>query len=298
MLRHHRLTTLLVSLFALVVHCTVHADDSVEIERDITYGQGGETNLKLDLARPADGSGPFPAIVFIHGGGWTAGGRSSFGEEMLAAAERGYVAITIDYRLTDPDENMQPRNPFPAQIHDVKCAVRWLRKNADQYGVDPERIGAMGDSAGGHLSCLLALSGGVNEFEGTGGHGDTSSAVQAAVNYFGPTDLAQLHADSPDAAKYIDLLMAGGPDGNSDSYKLASPVSHIDRDDPPILTVHGTEDKLVPPNQAEILDAQMKSAGASHTLLLLEGQKHGFRDAGAEQALNASFDFFDQCLKP
>jgi acetyl esterase/lipase len=269
----------------------------VVVEKGITYGKGGEKNLKLDLARPEQSSGLLPAIVYIHGGGWQGGSRDTYHNDIQEAARRGYVAVTISYRLTDPDKNHKPKHPFPAQVEDVKCAVRWLRANADKYHVDPNRIGATGGSAGGHLSLMLGVLGESNKFEGTGGHPGVSSRVQAVVNYFGPTDLIQLSASSKRVAEILDVLLDGPPEKQAASYRAASPITYVAKNDPPILTVHGTADPVVPVEQATEFDAAMKKAGASHQLMLLEGEGHGFKEPAAKKAQDATFKFFDEHLK-
>ena len=133
----------------------------IVVEENITYGKAGDTELKLDLARP-QGDGPFPAIVFIHGGGWYQGNRQGYRGQIQEAAKRGYVAATISYRLMQFDESKKETTTatpiFPAQIHDAKAAIRWLRANAKKYHVDPDRIGVTGGSAGGHLSLLGGLT--------------------------------------------------------------------------------------------------------------------------------------------
>ncbi len=181
---------------ALVVAQTASAAEppaNVAVEKDITYGKGGTEDLKLDLARPERAEGQLPAIVYIHGGGWSGGARKDYGGEIQEAAKRGYVAVTVGYRLTRPDKEGKAKYPFPAQIEDCKCAIRWLRANAEKYHVDPNRIGATGGSAGGHLSLLVGVTGSEKKFDGTGGNPDASSQVQAVVNYFGPTDLARMY---------------------------------------------------------------------------------------------------------
>src|SRR5580700_3664307 len=137
---------------------------NVVVTEGITYGRGGTEDLKLDLARPEHSAGLLPGLVYIHGGGWKGGSRNGYRNEIREAAQRGYVAVTVEYRLTDPDKHGKAKYPFPAQLEDVKCAVRWLRANAGKYHVDPKRIGATGESAGGHLSLLLAVTGSTNQF--------------------------------------------------------------------------------------------------------------------------------------
>ncbi len=282
----------------------------VVVEKDIVYGTGGGKDLKLNLARPEHPNGLLPAIVYIHGGGWRYGDRKDYQTEIEEAARRGYVAVTVTYRLSDPDPSGKPRNPFPAQIEDVKCAIRWLRANAEKYHVDPDRMGATGGSAGGHLSLLVGVTGtGLGpfaapqangrhaNFEGNGGHAGISSRVQAVVNYFGPTDLARLHATSKRAAGLLENLLDGPPEKAAALYKAASPITYVSKDDPPTLTIHGTADPVVPVEQATEFDAAMKKAGASHTLLLLEGEQHGFTRKGSQTAREATFKFFDAHLK-
>jgi acetyl esterase/lipase len=270
-------------------------DPRVATEQNVVYGRGGETELLLDLARPSEGSGPFPALVLIHGGGWYSGSRSMYRSEIAEAARRGYVAVTVDYRLTDPVEG-KARNPFPAQIEDVKCAVRWLRANADKYHIDVNRIGAKGASAGGHLSLLLATTAKVSALEGTGGHANHSCAVQAVVNYYGPTDLARLH-ETPKVAPILESLLGGPPQTLAAAYEHASPIHYISKDAPLILTIHGSADPIVPIEQANRFDERARETGATHTLLVLDGEPHGFAGEPRKQALAASWEFFDRHLK-
>ncbi len=237
------------------------------------------TELKLDLARP-EGAGPFPAIVFIHGGGWYLGDRQGYRDEIEEAARRGYVAVTISYRLMQFDEAEKETTTaspiFPAQIHDAKAAVRWLRANASKYHIDPNRIGVTGRSAGGHLSLLVGLTDPQSKLEGDSGNPGQSSRVQAVVNVFGPTDMTGCFRTSS-VAWIFRLFMGGTPDEVADTYKAASPVTYVSEDDPPVLTLQGDQDKLVPLAQATTLDEKMKSVGASHTLTVFKGQGHGFR---------------------
>ena len=272
----------------------------VALEENITYGKAGDTELKLDLARP-EGDGPFPAIVFIHGGGWSKGSRQGYGRQIQEAAKRGYVAATISYRLMQFDEAKKETTTatpiFPAQIHDAKAAIRWLRANADKFNVDPNRIGVTGGSAGGHLSLLVGLTDPAANLEGESGSPDQSSRVQAVVNVFGPTNMTFCYEKSS-VAWIFRLFMGGIPDEAGERYKAASPISYASKDDPPVLTLHGNQDALVPVEQATVLDDEMKAAGASHTLMVFEGQGHGFQAEHQQKAMNAMWAFFDQHLKP
>ena len=271
----------------------------IVVEQDITYGKVGDTELKLDLARP-QGDGPFPAIVFIHGGGWSGGSRQGYQGEIQEAAKRGYVAATISYRLMKYDEAKKETTTatpiFPAQIHDAKAAIRWLRANAKKCNVDPNRIGVTGASAGGHLSLLVGLTDPASGLEGDSGNPDQSSRVQAVVNVFGPTDMVYCYEKSS-VAWIFRLFMGGTPAEASERYKAASPITYVSKDDPPVLTLHGDQDELVPVEQAQVLDEKMKAAGASHTLMVFKGQGHGFGGEYGKKAADATWEFFDRHLK-
>ena len=270
---------------------------NVVLEERIVYGKGGTEDLILDLARPEHPTDLVPGIVYIHGGGWEAGSRQDYRSEIQRAAKRGYVAVTIDYRLNKPDQKGKPKYPFPAQIEDAKCAVRWLRANAEKYHIDPQRIGATGGSAGGHLSLLLGLTGSTKQFEGTGGNPDVSSRVQVVVNYFGPTDFAAMYGYNKQVDGIFDRFLGGKPQERPEQYKAVSPVTYVSPDACPILTVHGTVDKLVPVDQAAEFDAAMRKAGAMSKLIILEKQGHGFGGPAAVKAREETFSFFDRYLR-
>ena len=278
----------------------LHAAE-IQVEKDLVYGQGGEVDLKLDLARPAEGDGPFPAIVFIHGGGWFGGDRAGYAGQIEEAARRGYVAVTISYRLMQFDnakkETATATGNFPTQIHDAKAAVRWLRANAAKYKVDPDRIGVTGGSAGGHLSLLVGLTNAESKLDGESGNPDQSSRVQAVVNVFGPTEMVSCYEHSS-VVWIFRLFLGGTPTEAVANYQLSSPVTFVSKDDPPVLTLHGDRDELVPVQQAELLDEKMKAAGAQHTLMVFKGQGHGFQGDCAGQAAKAMWDFFELNLKP
>jgi acetyl esterase/lipase len=292
--------TTLIAGFAFAASQSASATDPVAgvvVEKDIVYGKGGTEDLKLDLARPELTEGLRPGIVYIHGGGWSGGNRKAYTYDIQEAAKRGYVAVTIEYRLTQPDKTGKAKYPFPTQIEDCKCAVRWLRANAEKYHVDPNRIGATGGSAGGHLSLLVGAAGSEKKFDGTGGNPGVSSNVQAVVNYFGPTDLPRMYGYEKRVDGLLNTLVGGTPQQRPDQYKEASPVTYVTKDVCPILSIHGTADKLVPVEQAVEFDAAMKKAGAVSELMILEGQGHGFMGPAARKAREATFAFFDKHLK-
>src|SRR4051794_10257244 len=186
---HHAMSAglLLAALCGLVVAGPARAnerDDSIQFTRDVVFGKGGGEDLKLNLARPTR---PYakglPCVVFIHGGAWSAGDRAAHDADIRPMAEHGYVGVTVDYRLA-------PKHRFPAQVEDVKCAVRFLRAHAEQYGIDPDRIAVWGVSAGAHLALMLGVTQKEDGLEGDGGWPEQSSAVQAVVAFYPRTDLA------------------------------------------------------------------------------------------------------------
>ena len=302
-MRRHIILSATLTLLAVAAFCLMDGiarSAEVTIEDNITYGKAGDTELKLDLARP-HGDGPFPAIVFIHGGGWAKGSRQGYRGQIQEAAKRGYVAATISYRLMQYDETKKETTTatpiFPAQIHDAKAAIRWMRANAKKYHVDPNRVGVTGGSAGGHLSLLVGLTDPSSGLEGSSGNPDQSSRVQAVVNVFGPTEMAACHKTSS-VAWIFRLFMGGTPDEVPEQYKAASPITYVSKDDPPILTLHGDRDALVPVAQAIVLDEKMKAVGASHTLMVFQGQGHGFGGEYGKKAWDATWEFFNRHLKP
>jgi acetyl esterase/lipase len=259
-------------------------------EQDIVYTKAGSDELKLDMARPADGAGPFPAVVVIHGGAWRQGNKADVRPILPQFALRGFVAISPQYRFC-------PKDPFPAQIHDVKAAVRWLKVNAKKYKVDPARIGAMGFSAGGHLSLLLGLTSPADGLEGDVPAGAPDSRIKAVVNYFGPTDLAA--RDIPDICKpWIKDFLGGTPHEQPATAAKASPLTFVSNDDAPVLTFQGTKDPLVPFTQAIKLAEAMTSAGVPGRVELMLGAEHGWGGPEMERTIAETFSFFECYLAP
>jgi len=179
-----RIFTLSIAI-TLTATLTVHAQNAkIKTEKNIVYGKGGDVDLELDLAMPAEGKGPFPAVVCVHGGGWKAGNRQSLGQLTEILAKHNFVAVTVTYRFA-------PKHKFPAQIEDCKASVRWLRAKAEKYNINPDKIGAVGFSAGGHLVSLMGAADEKAGFEGNGGNPKQSSKVHAVVSFFGPTDFVE-----------------------------------------------------------------------------------------------------------
>jgi acetyl esterase/lipase len=232
---------------------------------DLVYGTGGKEKLLLDLAQPRQGAGPFPAVLVLHGGAWIMGSRKSCVPIVLELARHGCVAVSASYRLA-------PRHCYPAQIHDAKCAVRWLRANAARYHIDPRRIAVLGYSAGGHLACLLGTTAGHRHLEGTGGHAGQCSKVQVVVAYYPVTDLRRLRKSNLHAIVLESFL--GG--SSARAYAQASPITHADRRSAPTLLIHGTADLLVPFAQSHVFARKLREAGAHVQLHTIRKAGHGF----------------------
>lgn len=265
----------------------------VEFEKNIEYSNPDDQHLQLNMARPKDGAGPFPAVICIHGGGFRAGTRESFNGLCLQLAERGYVALTVSYRLA-------PKYQFPAAVYDVKAAVRWMRANAEKYQIDPDRIGTTGGSAGGHLAQFLGVTSGVSKFEGDGGNAEYSSSVKCVVNFYGPSDFTKSYDASVDAKDVLPLFLGGNLEQERHRHIESSPLYWVTPEAAPTLFVHGTKDAYVAHEQAEWIVERMKAADVEATLMTIEDGDHGFRTSSPdvkEKIENARFEFFEKHLK-
>lgn len=268
----------------------VHAAEIV-FEEALEYSNPDGQHLKLNLARPKQTAGKFPAVLCIHGGGFRAGNRDRWNTLCKKLAERGYVAATVSYRLA-------PAYQFPAAVHDVKAAVRWLRANADKYQIDPARIAALGDSAGGHLAQFLGVTGGVAMFEGKEGNAEQSSSVTCVVNYYGPSDFMKSYGKSVDAAEVLPLFLGGDLQHARKRHILASPLNWVTPLAAPSLLLHGSEDPYVAFEQAVWMRDRLQTVDVDVELLELKGAGHGFKGADAERAENALFEFLAAQLRP
>ncbi|WP_068136158.1 alpha/beta hydrolase [Roseimaritima ulvae] len=275
-----------------------NAPADVNVLRDVVYGSGGGRDLKMHIVLPKEPSAdPAPVYVWIHGGGWQAGTKEGGVRQVAPMVRSGFVGATIEYRLSG-------EAPFPAQIEDCKCAIRFLRAHAEKYNIDPQRIAVGGSSAGGHLVALLGTSGGIAELEGSGGWADQSSAVQAVVDLYGPTDF-QLFVTTPGYERHNEagspeskLLGGGEVLPQTEKIKRVNPITYVDADDPPFLIIHGSKDRTVPSNQSQALHKALKSAGVESTLHVIEGAGHGGPEFGKPDVKEMQKDFLLKHLKP
>lgn len=278
----------LICLLALVACQTASAE--VTEEKNIVYGNAGAEKLMLDLALPKEGKGPFPAVVCIHGGGWRAGSRQNLTALTKTLAEKGYVAVTISYRLT-------PKAKFPGQVHDCKAAVRWLRANAKKYRINADKIGAVGFSAGGHLVCMLGATDKSDGLEGKNGNEDQSSRVQAVVSFFGPTDFINKTWEEAVEKTYLIPFFGGTYKEAKDTYAKGSPLKYVKKGAPPFLFIHGDKDTLVGLHHSEKMAKALKGVGAEAEVMVMKGEGHGWGGKALQDTLNRSLKFFDEKLK-
>ena len=275
---------------ALLLLCVGQAGaQAPKVERDVTYGKGDDVDLKLDIATPK-GKGPFPAVLCVHGGGWRAGKRQDLEQLVKLLAERGFVAATVSYRFA-------PKHPFPAQIEDCKAAVRWLRANADKLQIDPDRIGAVGFSAGGHLSCMLGAADAAAGLEGKGGNPDQSSRVQAVVSFFGPTDFTRKNWTAQVEGTFLVPLLGGAFEDKTEAYKKCSPLIYVTKNNPPFLFFHGTKDALVGLEHSEKMTKKLREVGVSAELVVMDGEGHGWGGDKLAKTLDQAARFFQEKLK-
>jgi len=271
------------------------SDDLFEIKvsRDIEFARVDDFSLKLDLYKPVGAASP-PLIVWVHGGAWRAGSKDSMPLHELV--KRGFAIASVDYRLS-------PVAKFPAQVHDCKAAIRFLRANAERYGYDASKIGIAGSSAGGHLVAEIGVTNGHPKLEGAvGEHLDQSSSVQAIVDYYGPTNfLTILKQSTPHGLSVrvpaLQLLLGSQPEENPVLAKLASPVFHVDRNDPPLLMIHGDQDPQVPINQSHELHGRYKDFGLPVRLEVIHGGAHGGTQFYDEDRIELVERFFAKHLR-
>lgn len=278
-----------VAILTFVAPCA-YAEEAPVAQYDLVYGTAEGVSLKLDLFSPAGTAGTLPGLVLIHGGGWVAGSKQEFRTFALEMTKQhGFVCVSIDYRFA-------PRFRFPAQVEDAKCAVRWLRANAERLRVDPQRIGAIGKSAGGYLAMMLGVLNPQDGWEGSGGQPDESSKVEAVVSISGPTTFI---ADQPPIRGHLVVanFLGGNMYDHRELFQQASPISHVDAGDSPILLLHGTRDSLVPVDHATQMAEALTTAGVSGRVELLIGSGHNHRGPVRDHTLRAAAEFLKSQLQ-
>ncbi len=284
-------------------------DLEVQVDRNLIFATINRRNLVLDLYRPKEQGGILPVVVWIFGGAFRIDNKVAQQHAATWLTQHGFAVAVISYRLSS-------EALFPAQVHDCKAAVRWLRANAAVYNLDKEHIGAWGPSSGGYLSTMLGVTGGVDALEGDLGNNEESSRVQAVVDFYGPSDFLKMDearlpngqwhypADSPESQ------LLGAPIKEvPEKVKQSNPITYVNGSAPPFLILHGTEDLNVPVNQSEILFAALKTAGVNATFFELIGAGHGGLQFYTEESFTTRASwrpviramvlaFFDQHLKP
>lgn len=264
----------------------------VKVEKDVVYGTVDTTKLLLDAYTPDDTAGKHPGIVLIHGGGFIGGDKGFYAPMGRRLAARGYAVFSLNYRLA-------PKDRYPAAVDDVQRAVRWLRAHAAAYHLDPDHIGALGDSAGGYLVTMLGT-------RPTRDNSDAdlakfSSKVQCVVDLYGPSDFtipASASGVGPQGIFLLTQFFGKPPEQAMDLYKDGSPIVYVAKDSAPFLIVHGTADPLVPLDQSHRLCDALKMAGVPVTLVELYKYNHGFLNpANPGQTGLLAEDFLDRNLK-
>lgn len=269
----------------------------VQVEQDIEYLEAGRRE-KADLYLPpepsdevglANQSSPLrPAVVIIHGGGWTGGDKGAAREQNIGntLASHGYVCLSINYLLQPKEgDRIWPRN-----LHDCKTAVRWLRANAQRLRIDTKHIGVIGGSAGGHLALMVGLTDAQAGLDPSGPYGDHSCAVQAVIDLYGPI------ADTP---HWTRTLVGQDCAQAPELCRQVTPLSHLDVKDPPVLILHGTADTTVAVRDSEVLAAALKQAGVRHQLVIIPDAPHTFHLQPKQRDLRPLvLEFLNQHLKP
>ena len=282
-------------LIAFLTVSSAYAFQEPAVARDVVYYNSGGTPLTMDIYYPKADGGRVPAVLYIHGGGWYSGDKTS-GTGLVDIPElvnRGYLVAAVNYRLA-------PRYEFPAQIEDLKHAVRFLRANAATYGLDPAHIGVFGDSAGGHLAALLGVTDDNYGFDGVLSGIEPSTRVQAVVDMFGPADLTLKF--ERDRSLLIEHVF-GTSDPEDEIIRRASPVTHVSSDDSPFLIIHGDKDDQVLLSQSEELYRKLVESGVPTELIVVKNSGHDFTPIGGDidpsrsEITTAIGNFFDQYLK-
>ncbi len=272
----------------------------VRMVRDLAYLPDGDEAQRLDLYLPEETpADPLPLVVHIHGGGWMGGNK--FPCPVTGMVQKGYAVASIEYRFSQ-------KAKFPAQIQDCQAAIRWLRANAGSYHLDPEKIGVVGGSAGGHLSALVGTAGGTGAFPPIGGNEDLSDRVQAVCDIYGPADFTTVVRQAAEDRNVKNIFkfnspqdpyasLIGVPLETAEKSRAVSPVTYVSEDDPPVLILHGTHDALVPYAQSVQFAEALKTKGVPVWFQTLPGAGHGGPAFGKPAVVQLMQSFFDKHLR-
>ncbi len=252
-------------------------ENTLIVHRDLSYTKVVDNTRLLDLYLPKNHQALIPVLLWVHGGGWTVGDKADV--RMLHLIDLGYAVASINYRFSQ-------EAVFPAQIYDCKAAVRWLRANAATYHLNPDKVGAGGDSAGGHLVALLGTTANDPQLEGQEGNPGVSSAVQAVCDFYGPTDLVSVEGQCTGqqlavVKPLLEQLLGGTVTAQAELARLGSPILHVSSYSCPFFIVHGDHDEIVPIQQSIDLNNALKKAGVDSTLYVIKGGIHGNMDAAS-----------------
>jgi acetyl esterase/lipase len=274
--------------------CSPSAQAAPRVMRDVKFARAGDADLLLDLYLPEASRAPVGVIVWVHGGAWRAGSRASV--DLAGMTERGWAIASVDYRLSTVAR-------FPAQVHDIKAAIRYLRAHAKEYGYPPSPVVVAGSSAGAHLAALVGVTNRHSDLEGNvGTERETSSDVQAIVSLFGASNLTTIMSQStPHGVNVrgpaLELLLGAKPDAAVELARLASPVFHVDGRDPPLLLLHGDQDIQMPVNQSLELQGAYEKLGLPVRLVVVHGAGHGGPAFTTPENLTLIDTFLRQALR-
>ncbi len=261
-------------------------------QTDIEYARVGDHSLKLDLHTPKTANAPL--LVYVHGGAWRAGSKSDV--PIAKLLDHGYAIASVDYRLST-------QAVFPAQIHDIKAAIRFLRAKAELYHLNTSRIGIIGSSAGGHLAALVGVTNDHETLEGkVGEYLSQSSDVKCIVSLYGASNLQTILSQSTEfglkmRVPALQLLLGGQPNEKPDLARLASPVAHLGKNDPPLLLIHGDADPQMPPAQSQEFTKAYEAAKLPVQFILMPGSKHGGAEFYDDERTAIVAKFLDKALR-
>ena len=242
------------------------------VEKDVQYSYANIFDLKLDIYYPSAAASPMAVAVYLHGGAWVGGDKSNAASspEVTELIKRGFLVASVNYGLA-------PQFSILEQIENAKCAIRFLRANTSRFGIDPNRIGVIGESAGGHLAAVLGTADQNAGLDSVGGFTDQSSRVEAVVDFYGPTDLRALFNGYPPV---VLQALVGTSDPNSAILDKISPLTYVSASDPPFLILQGDEDSVVPLSQSQVLFDKLQAVGVPSILVIVKNAEHSFTPAG------------------